>query len=168
MKLFLYRKPFKGSVSLTEKAKIILNGSQPFSGLHSCCLSTSPAFLQEEATVSLLGRSHHQCLSLPCCLQRSSSRYPREFSRALPFLLDVPRKPAIVCCFLFICFPLQRQRKLHELMALFYSCLSYNISNYAWCTKGFQSKLHGQMDEWVEGYMVLDARTTIKTKILKN
>lgn len=56
-----------------------------------------------------------------------------------------------VMSYLFVCFSFQLQRKLHKLMALFYSCLNYNLSNCALCTKGFQSQLHGQMDRKVHG-----------------
>lgn len=49
-------------------------------------------------------------------------------------------------------------------MALFYSCLNYNMSNCALRTKGLQSKLRGQMDEWVERYMAPDSPTTGTTK----
>lgn len=70
--------------------------------------------------------------------------------------------------YLFICFSFQLQRKLHKLMALFYSCLNYNLSNCALCTKGFQSQVHGQMDEGMEGYTALAAQATVKTDIFKN
>lgn len=100
-------------------------------------------------------------------IQESRSSPPESFS-ALHFLYDIHCKLAIVCYFLFICFSFQLQRKLHKLMALFYSCLNYNLSNCALCTKGFQSQLHGQMDEWIEGYMALAAQATMKTEIFKN
>lgn len=146
------------SVSLTEKARTFSVSHSPslYAGGHS--LYTPARCLVHAQRSGARPRFGRQACLLAC---RQEQDWPASRGGAVQ-----PQNPSVhfifsmifiaswqlsAMSYLFVCFSFQLQRKLHKLMALFYSCLNYNLSNCALCTKGFQSQLHGQMDRKVHG-----------------